>query len=92
MISHHVKARWRHERANSRQEIERLELERDGAVFPRLLEDVAELAARVFFEALLCDRRTADVRIPVNLGTESARTWALVPDTRAPIGAKRRIL
>ena len=61
MVAHHVLPRGRHERAHACDEVERLEQERDRAVFPRLLQRVAKLAARVFFEAVLRDRRAAHI-------------------------------
>ena len=74
VLAHHVQPRWRHEGANASDEIERLEQERDGAIFPRLLEEVAKLAARLLFEAVLRDRRPANVATqPLELGAITRR-------------------
>jgi len=61
MVADHVLPRGRHERADARDQVERLEQQRDGAVLPRLLQRVAKLAAPVFLEAILRDRRPTHI-------------------------------
>ena len=61
VIAHHVQARRGHQRANAREQILRREDDRDRAVPPGLLQTVAEVAAWELFEALVSNRRTAEI-------------------------------
>lgn len=53
VVAHHVQPRWRDERTDPCDQIERLEQERNRAVLPWLLEGVPQLAARGFLEVPL---------------------------------------
>jgi len=61
VVAEHVKPRRRHEGAEPRDEVERVEQDGVGAVIPRGLEAEADAAIGVELEALLVERRPRDV-------------------------------
>ncbi|MBL9028277.1 MAG: 4Fe-4S dicluster domain-containing protein [Myxococcales bacterium] len=79
VVTNHVQPWRRDERGDARAEVERLEDERDRAVTPRLLQQVAKLAAGDLDQALLGDGWATDVpaqpleasTVPVNATVHS---------------------
>jgi hypothetical protein len=61
VISVHVKSRRRHERGETCNEVQRLEQDGFGAVFPRFLEPVARTSIVMLFESIECEWWTSNV-------------------------------
>jgi hypothetical protein len=89
VVPQHVKARWRDQGAQPRDEIERVEHDRMHTILPRVPKVVAAAAISGELEALLGDGRPRDVAtqplkpLAIAAGHGRARGQKIVPLTKS---------